>query len=94
MMPNVIAGLLIGIANTSWVTVLGASVGWGIIFVVFSVLRGSPWIAAAVDKGIERMGWGTTRACATALTIEFVTATITAALVGSPTYLIKGWVIS
>ena len=94
MMPNVIAGILIGIANTPYIAVLVTSAGWGIIFLVYSILRRSPWITASVYKGRAHKGWGTTRAWSMALLIEFATATTTAVCVGSVVYLIKGWVLS
>ncbi|MDP9203661.1 MAG: hypothetical protein M3P26_17290 [Gemmatimonadota bacterium] len=33
--PNVIAGILIGIANDSWVTVLGAAAVWPFVFCIY-----------------------------------------------------------
>ena len=91
-MPNVIAGVLIGIGNTSWTTVVGALVGWGVVWIVWSVVRKSPWITAHVLKGIEVKGWTPARAWVSALFIEYMTATSTALPFGCITFLIKGWI--
>ena len=91
-MPNVVAGLLIGIANPSWISVVGSSAVWGVVWIVWSIIRKSPWIQASVQKGMMRMEWGLTRSWITALSIEYVTSVLTVLPIGCVVYLIKVWV--
>lgn len=91
-MQNVIAGVLIGVGNTSWTTVLGTSVGWGVAWIVWSYFRKSPRLVAQVAKGKMIKGWGQTKALAAAFFVEFVTAFLTALPIGSITFLIKEWI--
>ncbi len=93
-MPNVLAGLLIGFLNPSYVAVLGASIGWGVVFLVYSTVTSSPSIAAMVDNLRVGKRWGKPRAWVTVYFIEYTTAAITAAFVGIPVYLFKEWVFS
>jgi|TARA_B100001971_G_C18103544_1_gene490217 hypothetical protein len=90
--PNVIAGVLVGIGNTSWTTVAGASAIWGFIWVVWSIVRGSPWILGFVHKAVMDKGWSLTRAWAAALFIEYFTAVSTALPIGCIAFAIKGWI--
>lgn len=90
-MPNVIAGLLTGIGNDTWTAVIGVSFVWGFVWIVWSIVRNSPWIQANVQRGMIDRDWSKFRAYATALSIEYVTAVITVIPIGCVAFLIKGW---
>lgn len=46
--PNVIAGILIGLANDSWLTVLGAAACWPIIFCLYVAIADRSRVEATV----------------------------------------------
>jgi hypothetical protein len=91
-MPNVLAGLLIGIGNTSWIAVIGSSAVWGVVWILWSWIQESPWLIGLVHKSMVRKDWGEGKALMVALFIEYVTAFSTALPLASITFLIKGWV--
>jgi len=88
--PNFLAGLLIGIFNTSWLTVVLASFGWALAFCGY---------VSIVDTARRDTTIGDFRARARRLlfgspvltfyAIEFSTALVTSLPVGCLTYLIK-----
>jgi hypothetical protein len=65
---------------------------WGVVWIVWSLLRKSPWVRANVQKGMMDREWNAVRAWGTALSVEYITAVLTALPIGCVAYLIKGWV--
>ena len=87
-MPNVLAGGVIGIGNTSWTTVIGSALGWGVVWLVWSWIRKSPWLVEQIHKGMVIKNWSESRAIITALQIEYVTSVLTALPIASVVFLI------
>ncbi len=73
---NVIAGILIGVANPTMALRLGSSLAWGVVWVAYSWIRESPHLeeppASPGRKRVPRR---------TLFVVEFVTASVTAGLV-------------
>jgi len=88
--PNVFAGLLIGIFNTSWLTVVLASFGWGLSFCgyvsIVDTARREATIAG-FRASARRLLFGSPTL--TFYAVEFSTALMTSLLVGCLTYLIS-----
>ena len=89
-MPNVIAGILIGVANSSWVEVLVSSLVWPGIYCLYVSLTERPRIDATVAQFKERgkrllLG----SPVATFYAIEFATALLTALPIACIAFLIK-----
>ena len=91
-MPNVIAGILIGIGNDSWTTVIGVSFVWGVVWIVWAIVRNSEWLQANVQRGMVDKEWSKPRAYVMSLSIEYVTAVITVLPISCITFLIKSWI--
>ena len=80
-MPNVIAGVLVGLVNDAWVGVLaGSALVWPLIFCVYVSLVDSPRVAAMAEKLESRVK---------AYLVEFCTASLTALPVASIVYLVR-----
>lgn len=81
-MPNVLAGVLIGLVSDAWVGVLaGSALVWPVIFCVYVSLADSPRLAALADKLESRVK---------AYLVEFCTASLTALPFACIVYLIRG----
>lgn len=52
--PNVVAGILIGVVNDGWLTVLGAAVIWPLIFCVYVSITDRNRMTATVASFSER----------------------------------------
>ncbi len=80
-MPNVIAGVLVGLVNDAWVGVLtGSALVWPLIFCVYVSLVDSRRVAAVAEKLESRVK---------AYLVEFCTASLTALPVASIVYLVR-----
>jgi hypothetical protein len=88
--PNVIGGLLIGIANTSWFAVVLACLVWPFVFCAYvSIMDSARREATVADfraRG-RRLMFGSP--ALTFYAIEFVTALMTSLLVACIAHLIK-----
>ena len=88
--PNLIAGVLIGIANDQWSAVALSSIGWSLIFCFYVTLiqaeRKNVTIASFAEKG-QRLILGSP--AITFYTMEFITAFVTSIVVGSIVYGLK-----
>lgn len=77
--PNVIAGILIGIANDGWLTVMEATVIWPFVFCLYvSIVERARMIAAVAslsERGRHLIGGSP---ALTFYAIEFATALTTA----------------
>lgn len=77
--PNVLAGIMIGLANTSWSSTLLSSVAWPFVFCVYVSMahrsRRDATIAAFGERG-DHLLLGSPRL--TFYSIEFATALVTA----------------
>ena len=88
--PNVIAGILIGIANTSWLEVLVSACVWPFVFCVYTWIFRSNWVtarAAEYKLRARRILFGSPRL--TCYVVEFITALATALPVALLTFAIK-----
>lgn len=80
---NVIAGALIGYVNSPWIAVLGSSIGWGITYYLYGIIKGKQqeflsWhYANHSEKKNPRLNF---------FFIEFMTASSTALGIGSLVY--------
>ncbi len=88
--PNFTAGILIGFANTTWITVNISCIGWGFIFCVYSRI----FDADKTISNIEHMKTYGQRflfnsPSLTFYSIEYFTALMTSLVIGNTTYLIK-----
>jgi len=90
--PNLLAGLLIGIANNSWLAVIGVCIIWSVVFCVYvSVLdtkRKTATIFHFQSTG-RKAKWGMSPTAAFYF-IEFNTALTTSLVVASLAYVLKG----
>lgn len=88
--PNLIAGLIIGIANDSWISLLLSSLGWVAVFCVYVSVgdraRAAETIAQFRDRG-QRLFLGSPTA--TFYVGEAITAALTAAPIASIVYATK-----
>jgi hypothetical protein len=77
-MPNVIAGILIGAVNDTWLSRVLIPFGWGVIFCIFkSIMRRDEIDAFIASRGNQKAKWGMSTAQANYF-IEYATATTTA----------------
>ena len=88
--PNFIAGILIGITNNSWPSVVLASIVWSLVFCGYVSIADS----ARRNKTIEDFGLKARRllfgsAMLTFYCIEYFSALMTSLFVGCLTHLIK-----
>ena len=88
--PNVIAGVLIGIANTGWIEVLGSALVWPAIYCLFVLYSERARVEAKVAQFRENAKKLIFHSpVVTFYTIEFITALFTALPVACVTFLIK-----
>ena len=88
--PNFLAGVLLGIANTSWLAVIVASFLWGFVFCGYLSIADSARKEASIrDFGVRarRLLLGSPRL--TFYAIEFCTGFMTSLVVGGLTHFIK-----
>ncbi len=91
--PNFIAGVLIGIGNTSWLGVIIACFIWPFVFCGYVSILDSARKTATVEHmrtHSHRLFCGSPTL--TFYAIEFCTALMTALVVGSLSHLIKNWI--
>lgn len=88
--PNFVAGVLIGIANTSWPAVVIACFVWPFIFCAYVSILGSARKVARID---HMRTHGSRLLCGSPMltfyAIEFSTALMTVFVVGSLSYLVS-----
>jgi hypothetical protein len=92
-MPNVVAGVLIGVANTSWTAVLIVAMGWGVVWNIYLLTIGSPLLVFQVQQRVLDKGWGTAKAWIVTLMVEYTAAVGASLPVACLTFLVKGWVV-
>jgi hypothetical protein len=88
--PNVFAGLLIGVLNTSWLTVVLASFGWSLAFCGYVSIADTARRQATIEGfrlSARRLLFSSPKL--TFYAIEFATALVTSLPIGCLTYLIK-----
>ncbi len=89
---NVIAGILIGVFNDSWLARLAVPFLWGIVFCVYVLLRERARYEGAAAKreiGGEKARWGLSHTGAFYL-VEYATGTATSLVFSVIAGLVKG----
>jgi hypothetical protein len=90
--PNVIAGILIGVANDTWLARLIVPFAWGIVFCIYTSIARRDKRDAFIKQGerIDRKAkWGMSHVQAFYF-VEFMTASFTSLLFSIISGLIKG----
>ena len=55
--PNVLISVLIGITTETFIQVLVSSLGWGLIWIIYSAISKLIWIEDFIQKAISVKGW-------------------------------------
>jgi len=88
--PNVLAGALVGYANSSWPELLISVAAWSVIYCVYVSIAQRPRVVATVGQFQERgrrLLFGSPTS--TFFAIEFVTAFLTALLIACVVFVAK-----
>jgi len=88
-MPNVIAGILIGLVNDTWLSRVIVPFGWGVIFCIYiSIMQRDRLDAFVASRGNQKAKWGMPPVQAYYF-IEYGTATTTSLIFSIITGAIK-----
>lgn len=88
--PNVVAGVLIGLVNTGWVEIIGSALIWSVIYCFYVSITEQPRVEVTLSqyrKSARKLFFRSP--AATFYSIEFVTALFTALPVACLTFLVK-----
>ena len=78
--PNVLVSILIGIANETFIQILFSSLGWGFVWIVYSLISNSIWIEDFIQKAILIKGWSYQKSKFMAFVVEYFSITLTTVL--------------